>query len=298
MVDASALAIGSPRTWRIVDRGEEEAWFGVQVVGNDPGRIARAAERLSTLRPTVMDLNLGCPAPKVRRKGQGCSLVEHPDLVASCVRAMAGASSAPVTVKMRLTPEATAAPVIEAIRSAADAGAVAATVHGRTPRQHYGGPVHLDVLAEIVRASPVPVIANGGIHSRWHLERMVREVRPHAVMLASGVIGNPWLFGALEGPPPWGDGPLPADPWPDPTPSPGELAEVLVEHVEATVDHHGRSLGYARSRKLVLRYLKGRGLPASLRTMASRLSSRQDLDGIARAILGCASLRPRAAPVA
>ncbi len=292
MVDASALSIGSHRTERIAERGEEEDWFGVQVVGNDPDKIASACERIVPLRPDVVDLNLGCPAPKVRRKGQGCSMLDDPDLVHACVRAMCASTEVPATVKMRLTGRATAGPVLEVIHCAADAGARAVTVHARPPRQKYGGPVHLDVLAEIVALSPVPVIGNGGIYSRWHMEQMRRLVRPYAFMVARGAMGNPWLFAHLEGPDPWQGGELPAEPVPDPAPGTEELIDVIVEHVETTVEHHGRHLGYARTRKLVLRYLKGRGATVQARHVASRLGSREDLDAL------CALLRTCPVPLA
>ncbi len=284
MVDASALAIGSKRTQRIAERGDEEDWFGVQIVGADPGKIARSAEWLAGLHPDVMDLNMGCPAPKVRRKGQGCALLEHPDLVGRCVRAMTQACDVPVTVKARLTPEGTAGPIIEVVRAAAENGAVAATVHARTPRQRYGGPVHLEVLAEIVRSSPIPVIGNGGVYSRWHHEQMMRDVRPYAVMVAGGVIGNPWLFRSLAGDSPWPDGP-PDDPVPDPPPTLEELVETIRSHVQETVAFYGRESGYPRTRKLIIRYLKGRGFPSTARVAASRVSSPEDLDALAKLLL-------------
>jgi tRNA-dihydrouridine synthase B len=292
MVDASALAIGSKRTQRIAERGEEEEWFGVQIVGADPDKIARSVEWLAGLRPDVMDLNMGCPAPKVRRKGQGCAMLEHPELVGRCVKAMVGASDVPVTVKARLTPEGTATPVIDVIRAAAGNGAVAATVHARTPRQRYGGPVQLEVLREIVDASPVPVIGNGGVYSRWHHEQMMRTVRPHAVMVAGGVIGNPWLFRNLVGESPWPDG-LPAEAVPDPPPALEELVEAIRSHVQETVAFYGRESGYQRTRKLVIRYLKGRGFPSTTRVAASRVSSQEDLDALCRLLLGCRPPLPR-----
>jgi nifR3 family TIM-barrel protein len=293
MVDASALAIGSRRTRRIAERGDDEGWFGVQIVGNDPGKIVRSAEWLSMLGPDVMDLNIGCPAPKVRRKGQGCAMLESPGLVSDCVRAMAGASPVPVTVKVRLTPDAIPGPVLEVIRAAADAGAAAATVHARTPRQRYGGPVHLGVLAEIIRRSPIPVIGNGGIYSRWHHEQMMQEVSPYAVMVAGGTIGNPWLFERLRGPSPWADGSLPAEPVPDPAPTLEEFARILVEHVRQTVEFYGEDSGYARTRKLVIRYLRGRGFSRSIRVTASRLSSAGDLEALARALIASRPPLPR-----
>jgi tRNA-dihydrouridine synthase B len=284
MVDASALAIGSPRTKRIAERGDEEDWFGAQVVGADPAKIARAVEWLDGLEPDVIDLNVGCPAPKVRRKGQGCAMLERPELVRECVRAMTGSTSAPVTVKARLTPEGTAEPILEVIQAAADGGASAVTVHARTPRQRYGGPVHLDVLARVVEASPLPVIGNGGVYSRWHYEQMLDTARPYAVMVAGGTIGNPWLFKHLGGPAPWGNGPAPAEPVPDPPPDLDEFVDVLSEHVRRTVEFYGDRSGYPRTRKLVVRYLKGRGFPRAARQAGARICSADDLESLARTL--------------
>ncbi|MBW2263784.1 MAG: tRNA-dihydrouridine synthase family protein [Deltaproteobacteria bacterium] len=292
MVDASALAIGSKRTQRIAERGEEEDWFGVQIVGADPERIARSAEWLTSLRPDVMDLNMGCPAPKVRRKGQGCAMLEHPELVGRCVRAMTQATDVPVTVKARLTPEGAAAPIIEVVQAAADSGASAATVHARTPRQRYGGPVQLDVLAEIVRASPIPVIGNGGVYSRWHYEQMMCDVRPYAVMVAGGVIGNPWLFRSLTGESPWPDG-LPEKPVADAPPTLEELVGAIRSQVAETVAFYGQESGYPRTRKLIIRYLKGRGFPSTARVAASHVSSQADLDELAKILLACRPPLPR-----
>jgi tRNA-dihydrouridine synthase B len=284
MVDASALAIGSKRTERIAERGAEEEWFGVQLVGGDPERIAAACEKVRRWRPDVVDLNAGCPAPKIRRKGQGCALVGDPERVARCVAAMVERCAAPVTVKTRLDPSATAGPVLEVIAAAAGAGAAAVTVHARAPRQKYGGPVHLDVLAEIVERASVPVIGNGGIYSRWHLERMRRIVDPYAFMVARGTMGNPWLFQHLDGPDPWHGRELPGEPVADPPPTAAELAGMVLEHVEATVELYGAERGFARTRKLVARYLKGRGLPGHLRVRASRIRDREDVVSLCEGI--------------
>jgi tRNA-dihydrouridine synthase len=144
----------------------------------------------------------------------------------------------------------------------------------------------METLAEIVARSPIPVIGNGGVYSRWHRDEMVDRVRPYAIMVAGGAIGNPWLFARLSGPPPW-PGARPAAPVPDPAPPLEEFIAAVREHVEETVRYYGERSGFPRTRKLILRYLKGRGFPREVKLAVSRLGSRPDLDELLRIMLSC-----------
>lgn len=197
MVSCAGLHYGGEKTWELVDAAPGEPDLAVQLFGSRPELFAEAAaavsERLGD-RLVLIDINMACPVPKVTRKGEGAALMEEPELAASLVRACAGATSVPVTVKIRRGRRDGSEVAPEFARRMADAGAQAVAVHGRYATQFYHGEADWDVINRVASAVDVPVIGSGDVRDAHEAARMLAETGAAAVMVARGSYGNPWVF--------------------------------------------------------------------------------------------------------
>ena len=281
MVDAASLAYANGNGEALLKRGAEEDFLAVQLVGADEELLKRATAKLNERDFSLLDFNLGCPVPKVVKKGAGAVLGENIDRAVACFRAIAGVSRFTVTAKLRILDETDPAPTLELCAGLVDAGAKALTVHGRTRSHFYTGTVHFSVIRAVREAFPdIPVIANGGVNSRETYDTIRRETGCSRVMLAQGIMGNPWLFGELSG------GKLP--------PALAEWKNIVRFHVSEMIALYGEASAMRQARKIVHDYLKGRGFPAALRAEASGLSSFADLDKLLdRAAVAAVSTAPR-----
>ena len=266
MIDAASLAYASERTRPMLYRGEEEDFLGVQLVGADPTLLYRAVTALNEFDFSLLDFNLGCPVPKVVGKGAGAALGQAPDHALKCFEVLAQNSRFPVTAKMRIIDEVDPAPSVSLALRLYNAGAQVITVHGRTRRSFYTGTVHFDIIRAIKEALPIPVVANGGVHTAADYELIRKESGCSRVMLAQGAMGNPWLFRQLSG---QGD-------FPDLT----EWRDLVQSHISEMVALYGEYSAMRQARKIVHDYLKGRGFPGSLKSKASFLETLTDLKSL------------------
>ncbi len=212
MVSAVGLLHASDKTWHLLETFADEGPVVAHLYGNDPHVLAEAAaQAAATGRFVAIDLNAGCPMRKITSNGDGAALMKSPDLIGRIVAAMQAATTLPITVKTRLGSRPEQPVVLEILRAVEAAGGAALTVHGRFATQEHSGEVRLDLLAEVKRASRIPVIGNGGVRSVADAQRMFRETGVDAVMIARGATGNPWLFAdiaaALAAPQPDTDAP-------------------------------------------------------------------------------------------
>ena len=195
MVNAAGLLHDSEKTWHLLETLPGEGPVVAHLFGADPQELGAATARVAALgRFVAIDLNAGCPMRKITCSGAGAALMKQPELIGRIVAAMTAATTLPVTVKTRLGLQPDQVVVLEILRAVEEAGGAALTVHGRFATQEHSGEVHLDLLAEVKRASHIPVIGNGGIRDTAQAQQMIRETGVDAVMIAQGAIGNPWLF--------------------------------------------------------------------------------------------------------
>ena len=265
MVDAASLAYANGNGEVLLKRGEEEDFLAVQLVGSDEELLKRACSKLNERDFSLLDFNLGCPVPKVVRKGAGAALGKNLDRAVKCFQAIVSESKFVNTVKLRILDEVDPAPTLELCKALVQSGARALTIHGRTADHFYTGSVSFSVIRAIREAFPeIPVIANGGVNSRETYDTIRRETGCSRVMLAQGIMGNPWLFGELsENLPP---------------PTLEQWKEMVRFHVSEMIGLYGETSAMRQARKIVHDYLKGRGFAAALRAEASALSTLQDLD--------------------
>ncbi len=194
MVSSEGIVRGLGRTLEHAVFTEEERPVAVQLFGGDPGRMARAAQQVERLGADVVDVNMGCPVPKVAKGMAGCSLMRDPERAAAIVSAMAGAVSIPVTVKIRSGWNEREVNAPELARLLEEAGAAAIAVHGRTGAQSYSGQADWDLIARVARAVSIPVYGNGDCIEPGDMVRRMKESRVAGVLVGRGALRNPWIF--------------------------------------------------------------------------------------------------------
>ena len=207
MAHATALAREAARfpgtggpTWDLLETLPEEGPVVAHVFGSDPAALGDAAGLVvATKRFAAIDLNAGCPVPKITRNGAGSALIRDPAKIGAIVAAMkAAAGDLPVTVKTRIGPSPDKVAVFEILDAVQGAGASGMTVHGRFTSQGHGGPVDLGLLAETKRRAAIPITGNGGVFTAADAVRMWRETGVDAIMVGRGAIGNPWIFAEIR----------------------------------------------------------------------------------------------------
>jgi len=262
MVDAASLAHTPERGLALAERGGDEEFLGVQLVGAEHEWLKRSCDELNAREFSLLDFNLGCPVAKVVKKGAGAALGRHVDAALECFELLTRYSRFPVTAKFRILTHDDPAPTVELARGLAELGARALTVHGRTLEDFYTGPVRADIIAavrEAVVSYGVPVIANGGVRDRTTCDGLRRDSGCSRIMVAQGAMGNPWLFDEIvnNAPPPTLD----------------EWKMEVHTHVSEMVDLYGEKSALRQARKIIHDYLKGRGFAATYRSRASLLST-------------------------
>ena len=277
LVSAKGLCYGSRGSAELCRITEAERPMGLQLFGAEPEFIAEAVRRMLPFQPDWIDLNMGCPVPKVVNQGAGSALMKTPELAEALVRAAVTAAEGRVgiTVKMRIGWDAEHIHAADFARRMEQAGAAAITVHGRTRTQFYGGTADWTQIAAVRKAVSVPVIGNGDIQSGEDALRMYRETGVDLVMVGRASYGNPWIFTeiahAVEG-----------KPYASPDVE-ARLNEMLL-HIRMILDTSGKSerLAMREARKHALWYLRGRPGAAAFRARSAALESYADAEQLVR----------------
>lgn len=269
MVSAKGLYYGGSKTNRLTYIPEGAGPAAIQIFGSEPEVMAYAARELDSLPNRVLDINMGCPVPKVVRSGDGSALMRDPDLVYEIVRAAVSASSKPVTVKIRkgFTDDEPNAP--EVAKAAEEGGCAAVAVHGRTRGQYYSGTVDRDIIRKVKESVSVPVIASGDVTTAEEGMSMLSETGCDMVMIGRGALGNPWIFRDLDCA--YRGEPLP------PTPTPAEKKAMMIRHLEMLCDLKGEYTGVREFRKYIAYYTKGLPGAAALRRKANDISGSDEM---------------------
>ena len=273
MISARAYVEGGPRTMRMVAFGDDEPVRSVQLYGVQPDVMTVAVDRLvQEAGVDHIDLNFGCPAAKVTRKGGGAALPVRRQLFRAIVRAAVTAAGAvPVTVKLRIGVDEHHATAVESGRIAEDEGAAAVALHARTAAQLYAGPADWSVIAALKDAvASVPVLGNGDIWEADDALRMMAETGCDGVVVGRGCLGRPWLFRDLADR--FAGRPI------QPDPTLGDVAAMMREHLRLLTDAFGEDHGPRDFRKHVSWYLTGFPVGGERRRALGQLSSADELD--------------------
>ena len=249
---------------------DSERPCGIQIFGDDPECMAQAAAHAMKNKPDIIDINMGCPAPKISSNGSGSALMRDPDLCGRIVQAVVKESDVPVTVKIRKGWDDCNANAVTVAKICEQAGAAAITVHGRTRMQYYKPPVDYDIIKAVNEAVNIPVIANGDIDSAQKAKEVMDKTGCNIIMVGRATLGNPWLFSQINS----------YIQNPDATlyyPTLEERLDVMVEHISAMVRYKGEHMAMLQARKLVAGYFKGMRGAAELRNAAGKISTLDDL---------------------
>ena len=270
MVSSKALSFGSKKSEELMDISAQERPCGIQIFGDDPSCMAEAALSAMRHKPDIIDINMGCPAPKISGNGSGSALMKNPALCGEITDAVVKSVDVPVTVKIRKGWDEQTVNAVEVAKICEQAGASAITIHGRTRQQFYKPPVDYEIIKEVKQSVKIPVIANGDIDSAEKAKQVLDLTGCDFVMIGRASLGNPWLFSQINAY-------LQNPAMPLYYPSLEEKLETMVAHVAKMVEYKGEYIALRQARKLVAGYFKGMHGAAALRNEAGKIETLDDL---------------------
>lgn len=270
MVSSKALSFNSKKSEELMEISDLERPCGIQIFGDDPKCMADAAKHALENKPDIIDINMGCPAPKISSNGSGSALMKNPRLCGEIVKAVTAVTDIPVTVKIRKGWDDDSVNAVEVAKICESAGAAAITVHGRTRQQYYKPPVDYDIIKAVRESVSVPVIANGDIDSAERAKEVMDITGCDLVMIGRATLGNPWIFSQINA---YLENPNVKIHTPDLE----ERLGVMIEHIGRMVEYKGEHMAMLQARKLVVGYFKGMKGAAALRNEAGKIKTLDDL---------------------
>ena len=272
MVSAKAISYRNRNTIPLMEISPGENPVALQIFGSEPELMAEVAKSIEDQPFDILDINMGCPVPKVVNNGEGSALLKNPELIRKIVSAVSRAIKKPVTVKMRVGFEGEDVDPVETAKIMEDSGAAAIAVHGRTRQQYYSGKADWDTIRKIKEAVSVPVIGNGDVDSPKKAEAMLKETGCDAVMIGRAVRGNPWIFREMNYY--FETGEL------LPRPSVEELKEMILRHARHQIEKKGEYTGIREMRKHVAWYTAGMRHSAGIRRESNLISGYEELKAL------------------
>ena len=263
MVSSKGISYNSEKSAKLMELSEKEHPCAVQIFGNEPETMAKAAQFALRYNPEIIDINMGCPAPKISSNGAGAALMKDPALCGEIVNEVVKAVNIPVTVKIRKGFDD------DNINAVKVAEICALTIHGRTKAQYYSGKVDLDIIRDVKKALSIPVIGNGDILNADDAKRMYDYTGCDLVMVGRGALGNPWVFSEINA---YFNG----DKFIKPTFD--EKMQVMKKHIESLAKNKGEYVGMKEARAHIPHYFKGFSGAAKLRNDACRVETLSDLN--------------------
>lgn len=269
MVSAKGIHYNDERSNKLAEVNEAEKPASVQIFGTEPAVMAEIAEKLNQSDADIIDINMGCPTPKITKNGEGSALMLNPNLAGKIISAVSKATNKPVTVKIRKGWDESNVNAVEIAKIAEDNGAKAIAIHGRTREQFYSGKSDRYIIASVKEAVSIPVIGNGDVFSPEDAKEMLIKTNCDAVMIGRGAQGNPWVFkrvlhyldtGELL-----------------PLPSRDDKLKMIIRHMDMLIDQKGEQGGVREMRKHIAWYIKGMRNSTYVKQEVFRLASRDEI---------------------
>ena len=269
MISAKAILYHNKNTEELMQIHPDEGPVSLQLFGSDPDIVSEMARRIEERPFAVMDLNMGCPVPKVVNNGEGSALMKNPLLAGKIIEKTAKAIQKPLTVKIRKGFDDAHVNAVEMAKIAQESGAAAVAVHGRTREQYYSGTADWDIIAQVKQAVKIPVIGNGDVVDAASALRLFEQTGCDGIMVGRGAQGNPWIFreilAALE------DREIPA------RPNRRELYEMIVRHAQLSCTYKGEYITVREMRKHLAWYTTGLPHAAGLSRQINSMETMEEL---------------------
>ena len=269
MISAKAISFHNKNTIALMKIDPCEHPVSMKLFGSEPELMAEVAKSIEDKDFDILDINMGCPVPKVVNNGEGSALLKNPELIVQIIKSVSSAIQKPVTVKVRIGFENAPVDIVEIARRAEDAGAAAIAVHGRTRQQYYSGTADWDIIRQVKEAVSIPVIGNGDVDSPLKAEALLKQTGCDGVMIGRAVRGNPWIFREMNHY--FQTGEL------LPRPSSEEIREMILRHARAQIALKGEFTGIREMRKHVAWYTAGMRHSAGLRRASNTIESYEAL---------------------
>lgn len=277
MVSAKGILYDNKNTTELLEIDPKERPVAVQLFGSDPEILGAMAKKIEPYPIDIIDVNMGCPAPKIVKNGEGSCLMKTPDLVGRIVKSLVESQSKPVTIKFRKGFDDDHVNAVEIAKIAEANGASAVAVHGRTREQYYSGKADWDIIKQVKEAVNIPVIGNGDIFTPQDAKNLLEHTGCDAIMVGRGAQGNPWIFkrilhylktGELL-----------------PEPTAEERVEKALRHSQMLIDYKGEYIGVREMRKHMAWYMKGLPGAAELRGKLNYAENMAELESLLRGYL-------------
>ena len=272
MVSAKAIQYNNKNTKALLEIHPEEPPVSLQLFGSEPDVISEIAKQIEELPFSILDINMGCPVPKIVKNGEGSALMKNPKLVHEIVSKTVKAIEKPVTVKIRKGFDDSCINAVEIAKIIEDAGAAAVAVHGRTREQFYSGKADWDIIRQVKEAVSIPVIGNGDVVSGESAIAMMKQTGCDGVMIGRGAQGNPWIFSELIEYERTGKMPE--------RPSLEEIKKMMLRHAQLQLQYKGEYLGIREMRKHVAWYTTGLANSAKLRAEINAVETYEQLESL------------------
>lgn len=279
MVSAKGLTMQDKKSKELLYLSDKERPSAAQIFGDDPETMAQAALKTMEFSPDFIDINMGCPAPKIAGNGGGSALLKNPPLISQIVESVVRVSPVPVTVKIRIGWDEDTINAVEVAKRIEAAGADAITVHGRTKAQMYAPPVNYGEIANVKAAVSIPVIGNGDITDGESAKKMLDETGCDFLMVGRGALGNPWVFSDINA---FFDGKNYE------IPDINGRMSVMIRHIRLICEYKGEHVGMREARKHAAWYIKGIRGAAKFRQQVGTLSSMDELLALAEQVIASA----------
>ena len=274
MVSAKGLWYGDKKTDQLLSIHEEEKPVAYQIFGSDPEIMAFAAKELNDRENVILDVNMGCPVPKIVKNGEGSALLKDPDLIYDIISQMVKATDKPVTAKIRLGFEKDSFLAIEAAKAIEAAGGSAVAVHGRTREQYYSGEADWDKIAKVRENISIPLIGNGDVTDYETAKKIMEVTGCDLVMIGRGALGSPWIFRELKAG--WNGEEIPMPPDIE------EKKKLMLEHFDMVLAQKGEYAAVREMRKFIGWYMKGVKGGAALRGKVNTITDSEELRSVIR----------------
>ncbi|MCI8374982.1 MAG: tRNA dihydrouridine synthase DusB [Lachnospiraceae bacterium] len=279
MISAKAISFHNRNTKKLMQIAPGEQPVSLQLFGSDPKIIGEVAREIEEQPFDILDLNMGCPVPKIVGNGEGSALMKEPKLVEQIVRETVRAVRKPVTIKIRKGFDDNHVNAVEIAKIAEASGAAAVAVHGRTREQYYSGKADWDIIRRVKEAVRIPVIGNGDVDSPKQAKRLFEETGCDGIMIGRGARGNPWLFGEILTYLETGET--------RPRPSLQEVRQMMLRHARMQIEYKGDYTGIREMRKHISWYTAGYPHSARLRAQINSVESLAELEELILTRTGC-----------